>query len=99
MRLATVILTIAALLACSEAWSIDFHIDAGHDHGTELVDGPQDDAPDHGGEACGHGHCHHSALLAVIQSLPMPIHGGPTPDHSATPPPLIATRHYRPPIS
>lgn len=98
MRLSIAILTIAALLVCSESWSIDFHIDAGHDHG-ELIEGAPGDAHDHSGEACGHGHCHHSAVLAMVQAWPVVTQVGQVPRISRLAPPVIASRLYRPPIA
>lgn len=98
MRSIIVTLTVIALLACFESWSIDFHIDSDYGHGAQFFDGSQDDKHEHS-EACGHAHCHHSALLTAVQIRALPTSRTLISVPSASVLPRNASRIYRPPIT
>ena len=58
------ILVLLSLIACSESWSTDVHIDTGTEHGQSLEGDSDHDQHESEGETCGHNHCHHTALLS-----------------------------------
>ena len=93
------IVVLLSLIACSESWSMDVHVDTGAEHGQSVEGDSDHDLHESEGEACGHSHCHHTAVLNdttanVRLALPALIINLHTP-----PIPHFSERLLRPPIA